>query len=718
MNRKTNLLVVDGSRTTMRYIDSIFGGYCQIHLARTGIEAMDVVEIKPIDIIIMNRNLPDMDGFDLLEKWHKERLTDDISVVIAGDERNKQQEVEALQKGAADYISMPFVPEILKLRVDHLVELHYYRKELESEIKKQKKKVSDLSFQAMITIAHTIDLKDRYGEGHSLRVALYSREIARRLGWTVEELENLYNVALLHDIGKIAIEDSILNKMGTLTEQEYESVKRHTKVGADIVKNTTFIPGIKEGISYHHERYDGTGYVGLKGKDIPLIARILAVADAVTAMEEDRPFRRRLSSMELEKELISNKGKQFDPDIVNVAVEMLHEGYDVDEKLAQMMKQIPGDVSETGELMRQVVTTSTQETKSELEKDSLTGFLNRRSFEEKIEKFLRKPMSYGTFFMMDMDNFKSVNDTYGHLAGDELILIFADIIKNCVREQDFVCRVGGDEFAIFFPYLDKEKVIRKRADEIMSCFAKERERLGYSNCSVSIGIMTKYAKSNNMDYDKLYKCADNALYYVKNNGKDDFHIYASAIMDGGMDSLEQEQLDVQQLIQRVAERKEYMGAYRVEYDSFSYIYRFIARNVERTKQPVQIALFTFPLKEKSEEEVMKIQNSLALLEKAIAQSLRRGDVTSRISLTQQIVILMGANKENGMHVVDRMVQCYDGLAGEEGLKIEYDIKDVSGTKKIKKILDICWNIQYTTTCKEKNFTGGVVIWKRQLPLQK
>ena len=684
MNRKTNLLVVDGSKATMRYVDSIFGNYCLVHLARTGIEAMDVVEIKPIDIIIMNRNLPDMDGFELLEKWNKERLTDDISVVIAGDERNKQQEVEALQKGAADYIGMPFVPEILKLRVDHLVELHYYRKELESEIKKQKKKVSDLSFQAMITIAHTIDLKDRYGEGHSLRVALYSREIARRLGWTVEELENLYNVALLHDIGKIAIEDSILNKMGTLTEQEYESVKRHTKVGADIVKNTTFIPGIKEGISYHHERYDGAGYVGLKGKDIPLIARILAVADAVTAMEEDRPFRRRLSSIELEKELISNKGKQFDPDIVNVAVEMLHEGYDVDEKLAQMMKQISGDVSETGELMRQVVTTSTQETKSELEKDSLTGFLNRRSFEEKIEKFLRKPMSYGTFFMMDMDNFKSVNDTYGHLAGDELILTFVDIIKNCVREQDFVCRVGGDEFAIFFPYLDKEKVIRKRADEIISCFAKERDRLGYANCSVSIGIMTKYAKSNNMDYDNLYKCADNALYYVKNNGKDDFHIYASAIMDGGMDSLEQEQIDVQQLIHRVAERKEYMGAYRVEYDSFSYIYRFIARNVERTKQPVQIVLFTFPLKEKSEDEVMKIQNSLALLEKAIAQSLRRGDVTSRMSLTQQIVILMGANKENGMHVVDRMVQCYEGLAGEEGLKFEYDIKDVSCTKKGKK----------------------------------
>ena len=684
MNRKTNLLVVDGSKATMRYVDSIFGNYCLVHLARTGIEAMDVVEIKPIDIIIMNRNLPDMDGFELLEKWNKERLTDDISVVIAGDERNKQQEVEALQKGAADYIGMPFVPEILKLRVDHLVELHYYRKVLESEINKQKKKVSDLSFQAMITIAHTIDLKDRYGEGHSLRVALYSREIARRLGWTVEELENLYNVALLHDIGKIAIEDSILNKMGTLTEQEYESVKRHTKVGADIVKNTTFIPGIKEGISYHHERYDGAGYVGLKGKDIPLIARILAVADAVTAMEEDRPFRRRLSSIELEKELISNKGKQFDPDIVNVAVEMLHEGYDVDEKLAQMMKQISGDVSETGELMRQVVTTSTQETKSELEKDSLTGFLNRRSFEEKIEKFLRKPMSYGTFFMMDMDNFKSVNDTYGHLAGDELILTFVDIIKNCVREQDFVCRVGGDEFAIFFPYLDKEKVIRKRADEIISCFAKERDRLGYANCSVSIGIMTKYAKSNNMDYDNLYKCADNALYYVKNNGKDDFHIYASAIMDGGVDSLEQEQIDVQQLIHRVAERKEYMGAYRVEYDSFSYIYRFIARNVERTKQPVQIVLFTFPLKEKSEDEVMKIQNSLALLEKAIAQSLRRGDVTSRMSLTQQIVILMGANKENGMHVVDRMVQCYEGLAGEEGLKFEYDIKDVSGTKKGKK----------------------------------
>ena len=327
MNRKTNLLVVDGSRTTMRHIDSIFGGYCQIHLARTGIEAMDVVEIKPIDIIIMNRNLPDMDGFDLLEKWHKERLTDDISVVIAGDERNKQQEVEALQKGAADYISMPFVSEILKLRVDHLVELHYYRKELESEIKKQKKKVSDLSFQAMITIAHTIDLKDRYGEGHSLRVALYSREIARRLGWTVEELENLYNVALLHDIGKIAIEDSILNKMGTLTEQEYESVKRHTKVGADIVKNTTFIPGIKEGISYHHERYDGKGYPRrIAGEDIPLTARILCVADSFDAMTSKRCYKKAFPIEVAREKLLQDAGRQFDPDLVYKFVECLDNG--------------------------------------------------------------------------------------------------------------------------------------------------------------------------------------------------------------------------------------------------------------------------------------------------------------------------------------------------------------------------------------------------------
>ena len=327
MNRKTNLLVVDGSKATMRYVDSIFGNYCLVHLARTGIEAMDVVEIKPIDIIIMNRNLPDMDGFELLEKWNKERLTDDISVVIAGDERNKQQEVEALQKGAADYIGMPFVPEILKLRVDHLVELHYYRKELESEIKKQKKKVSDLSFQAMITIAHTIDLKDRYGEGHSLRVALYSREIARRLGWTVEELENLYNVALLHDIGKIGIPDRILNKPERLTDEEYKEMKSHVVKGGEILKSFTLIDNIEEGALYHHERYDGKGYVhGLKGEEIPLNARIIGIADAFDAMTANRVYRKKLDMDFVLGELKKGRGTQFDPQLTDIMLHLIETG--------------------------------------------------------------------------------------------------------------------------------------------------------------------------------------------------------------------------------------------------------------------------------------------------------------------------------------------------------------------------------------------------------
>ena len=151
--------------------------------------------------------------------------------------------------------------------------------------------------------------------------------IGKELGFDEQKCSELKRAALLHDIGKIAIEDSILNKMGTLTEQEYESVKRHTKVGADIVKNTTFIPGIKEGISYHHERYDGKGYPRrIAGEDIPLTARILCVADSFDAMTSKRCYKKAFPIEVAREKLLQDAGRQFDPDLVYKFVECLDNG--------------------------------------------------------------------------------------------------------------------------------------------------------------------------------------------------------------------------------------------------------------------------------------------------------------------------------------------------------------------------------------------------------
>lgn len=187
-----------------------------------------------------------------------------------------------------------------------------------------KERYRNITTKALETIAHTIDAKDRYTNGHSLRVAEYSRIIGARMGIDGEKLENLYYVALLHDIGKIGIPDNILNKPGRLTDEEFSVMRSHTTIGSEILKDFTLIDGISAGAIGHHERFDGKGYPnGVAGKDNPLIARIISVADAYDAMSSDRPYRNHLSRDYIIGELEKGKGSQFDPAIVDIMIEYL-----------------------------------------------------------------------------------------------------------------------------------------------------------------------------------------------------------------------------------------------------------------------------------------------------------------------------------------------------------------------------------------------------------
>lgn len=184
----------------------------------------------------------------------------------------------------------------------------------------------EVSEQAMKTFARTIDAKDEYTSGHSYRVALYSRAIAERMGLSGDEREKIYYTALLHDIGKIAIPDSILTKPGKLTDEEFEQIKKHTVSGGDILFNFSAIEGISNGARYHHEHYDGKGYMaGLRGDEIPLCARIIGVADAFDAMSSARCYRPALSKEKVLSELREGSGKQFDPDIVKHMINMIEE---------------------------------------------------------------------------------------------------------------------------------------------------------------------------------------------------------------------------------------------------------------------------------------------------------------------------------------------------------------------------------------------------------
>ncbi|WP_296686992.1 HD-GYP domain-containing protein [Treponema sp. UBA3813] len=178
-------------------------------------------------------------------------------------------------------------------------------------------------------LASAIDAKDKYTRGHSARVADYSRSIARKAGKSESECRSIYLSALLHDVGKIGVPNSIINKNGKLTEEEFKVIKTHPDMGVQILVNITQIPNICDGAHYHHERYDGKGYPeGLSGEDIPEIGRLIAVADAYDAMTSNRSYRGTLTQEHVRKEIENGIGTQFDPEFAKIMLELIDDDKD------------------------------------------------------------------------------------------------------------------------------------------------------------------------------------------------------------------------------------------------------------------------------------------------------------------------------------------------------------------------------------------------------
>ena len=178
--------------------------------------------------------------------------------------------------------------------------------------------------ESIETFTGFIDAKDPYTNGHSKRVATYTKQIAKEMGYAGEELDRIYYVALLHDCGKIGVPDNILGKPGKLTDEEFEVIKSHTVRGGEILSSFKSLPNVEEGALYHHERYDGKGYPeGKAGEDIPLIARIICVADSFDAMNTNRVYRNKLTKERIIEEFEKNRGLQFDPKIADIMLDII-----------------------------------------------------------------------------------------------------------------------------------------------------------------------------------------------------------------------------------------------------------------------------------------------------------------------------------------------------------------------------------------------------------
>lgn len=327
------VLVVDDSGLNLRVAMNILKEHFDVACANSGTAAFEVMKKQIPDLILLDYHMPVMDGFQFIEKLRGTEEYKDIPIIMLTADNDRDTEVRGFQAGVMDFIAKPFVNEIMVQRVGRILELSRLQKNLQYEVEVQTKKaeerrnqVEKLSEEVMKTLANTIDAKDPYTNGHSLRVAKYSKEIAKRAGKTKQEQKEIYQMALLHDIGKIGVPDDIINKDTRLTEEEYAAIRKHPAIGSDILKTIEEIPDIMIGARWHHERYDGHGYPdGLAGTEIPEIARIIGVADAYDAMTSKRSYRNILAQDVVRSEIDRGKCTQFDPVFADIMIQMIDE---------------------------------------------------------------------------------------------------------------------------------------------------------------------------------------------------------------------------------------------------------------------------------------------------------------------------------------------------------------------------------------------------------
>lgn len=333
VEKKDSILVVDDDMMNLMLTKKILGIRYEVSCVSSGQQALSYLRDTVPDMILLDLHMPEMSGLEVLEEIHKINTVADVPVIFLTADSDRKTEIEIFKAGAMDYIQKPFIAEVVVRRISRILELYHYQQSLQQEVdrkttelRESNRKVTNLSMQVAMALVSAIEAKDKYTNGHSVRVAQYSREMARRLGKSMQEMNDIYYIGLLHDIGKIGIPDQIINKPDRLTEEEYKRIKDHPKIGAKILEKISEIPNIAVGAHWHHERYDGSGYPdGLVGEEIPEVARIIGVADAYDTMTSKRSYRDILPQNAVREELEKGRGTQFDPAFADIMLAMIIE---------------------------------------------------------------------------------------------------------------------------------------------------------------------------------------------------------------------------------------------------------------------------------------------------------------------------------------------------------------------------------------------------------
>ena len=303
-------------------------------------------------------------------------------------------------------------------------------------------------------------------------------------------------------------------------------------------------------------------------------------------------------------------------------------------------------------------------------KDSLTGLWNRTYLANKVDDYLADRRAVGTLFMVDLDDFKLVNDTYGHIMGDEFLRAISNNLTESVREEDIVARLGGDEFVIFLEGSLDHVSIEKKANTIKRAVEKAIADMQLE-CQVTASVGVSSASKTKRTFKALYEEADKALYMVKRNGKDGYYLYSP---EGKQNSFIfakiGEKPDINVLKSFFTERDKPHGAFNVEYDSFKRIYQFMSRYIGRAGKEARIVLFT--LTDGAGKPIFNDNDIMFTLERIIKDSLRVGDVATNYSSSQFLVLLMDVGPESAKMVADRVCSLFEKETEGRDFALRYD----------------------------------------------
>jgi putative two-component system response regulator len=327
------LLIVDDNKAVRDYLRDVLireGHKCKS--ASDGNEAVELFRKNEIDCVLLDFEMPGMDGISAAREMLN--INPDASIVMVTGFEDMEIIRSTMRLGVFDYLIKPIEPRVLIRVISKVGERNTllklkreYHNMLETKVNEQRKKLEEMMFATVKSLVKALEARDPYTSGHSRQVKEIALKLLDGTTHSKEDREVLGSAALVHDVGKVGVPDSILLKPGPLTKYEYDEVKKHPEIGADILRPSVSDDRIIDVVRHHHERHDGNGFPdGLKGDEIPEFTRIIIISDALSAMLSERPYREKRNRNYILKELEENSGAQFDPEFLRITVKLFKKG--------------------------------------------------------------------------------------------------------------------------------------------------------------------------------------------------------------------------------------------------------------------------------------------------------------------------------------------------------------------------------------------------------